>query len=138
MYSTEEVVSIKSYAKFISEQSRMKKVILEAHDEPKEDPKITDKVQNETGDPDISHVGATKQGHHVYAHSETDRGEASTYTVHHPDGKMTSHHVDHGGELVSAKELSKPADFHNVHELHPSVRKIIHKDMKDELDGYED
>lgn len=127
--------NVQRYAQYISEQQRILNAaghvnIIES--ENKEDPKITDKVVKKTGDADISHVGGTKEGHHVYAHSETDRGEASTYTVHHPDGKMTSHHVDHGGELPSQKELSKPANFHNVHDLHPSVRKLIHRDMKDE------
>lgn len=134
---------VKKYADYIAEQQRQLKVTGQIQDSnllESEDPKITDKVIKKTGDSDISHVGSTKEGHHVYAHSETDRGEASTYVVHHPDGKMTSHHVDHGGELPSAKELSKPANFHNVHDLHPSVRKIIHRDMKDEGvgDHYDD
>lgn len=128
---------VEAAAEFLSRDTSTKqtKNLIEA----KEDPKITDKVVKRTGDVDVYHAGGTKEGHHVYAHSETDRGEASTYTVHHPDGKMTSHHIDHGGELPSAKELSKPASFHNVHDLHPSVRKIIHKDMKEDLgDHYED
>lgn len=127
--------NVKRYASFIAEQQCLLKITGQIQDNnlfESEDPKITDKVIKMSGDPDISHVGSTKAGHHVYAHSETDRGEASTYVVHHPDGKMTSHHIDHGGELPSAKELSKPASFHNVHDLHPSVRKIMHQEMKDE------
>lgn len=98
-----------------------------------EDHAITSKVIKKTGDPDILHVGSTEGGHHVYAHSESDRGEASYYTVHHPSGKMTNHFVEHGGESVSSEELSKKSEHHNVHSLHPSVRNIIHKDVNDQV-----
>ncbi len=111
--------------------------IAEAKTPPKEDPKITAKVHDETGDIDAYHVGATKEGHHVYAHSETDRGESSSYTVAHPDGKMTRHVVDHGGELPKMKDLKKPSEHHNVDKLHPSVQRLIHKDLKDNHGEYD-
>lgn len=120
-------MSIDRYTKFISEQAKSKvfRSIQEEHKVPAEITKH---------DPDAYHVGSTKEGHHVYAVGDTDRGEFHGYAVKHPDGKITQHGVEHGGELPSKKDLDTKSDWHDVHDLHPSVKKIIHKDLKDELE----
>lgn len=126
---------IEATVEFLSRETSSKQA--RSLKESTEDHAITSKVHDETGDIDAYHVGTTKEGHHVYAHSETDRGESSSYTVAHPGGKMTHHVVDHGGELPKMKDLKKPSEHHNVDKLHPSVQKLIHKDMKENHGDYD-
>lgn len=81
------------------------------------------------------HFHTTPEGHHVYAHEDTDRGETLGYGVKHPDGKVTHHNVEHGGAPVTSKQLNSKQEWHNVskHDIpNDNVRKVIHKDIKDE------
>lgn len=85
----------------------------------------------------FTHVHTTPEGHHIYAHEESDHGESLHYAVKHPavngKSKITYHSVEHGGEQVTSKQLNTKQDWHNVDKLHPSVKKFIHKDIKDEV-----
>ena len=83
-----------------------------------------------------THVGDTKHGHSVYADSETDRGDASNYHVKHPDGKVTRHEIEHEDSVPSHKELATKSHWHNAHDLHKSVHKIMRNDIKDGLGHY--
>lgn len=121
---------VEAAAEFLSRDTSTKQNrIVEESEE------ITKKVRAHTKNPDayMEHIGTTKEGHHVYNLDQTF-GKSSKYAVHHPDGKITTHHVNHEGQPTSPRELSNPADFHNVHKLHPSVKSIIHKDLKDNVE----
>lgn len=121
---------IEKYADYIAEQQRLLKaagLINEAEDE--EDPKITKKVTREVKkasnhdvkeEPPI-HLAKTESGHHVY-HAYSEGGD-SHYAVHHPDGKVTHHFIDHGNEKISEKDVDG--------DIHPSVKKAIVKDVND-------
>jgi hypothetical protein len=105
-----------------------------------EDKAVTDSVNKEVGEhPDSyelpMHLAKTSSGHHVYHHHTDPYKGRSDYVVHHPDGKITKHTVDHDNKKVKAKELSEPhTDWHNVSGLHSSVRKVIHKDVNSNVD----
>ena len=132
-------MSTDKYVNFISSQVKRERTIgfrpydsvTEAYVGKVEPPK---KVTNI--DPDAYHVGSTKHGHHVFAAGDTDRGEALSYAVQHPDKKVTLHTIEHGGKAPSPASLAKKSKSHDAHDLHPDVHKILHKDMKDELGGY--
>ena len=129
-------MSTDKYVNFISNQVKRERTmgfrpydsVNEAIDRGMEPPR---KVTN--FDPDAYHVGSTKHGHHVFAAGETDRGESLSYAVQHPNKKVTFHTIEHGGEAVRPAELAKKSHFHDAHNLHPDVHKILHKDMKSEL-----
>jgi hypothetical protein len=90
-------------------------------------------------DEGYSHFHSTPEGHHIYAHEDTDRGESLHYAVKHPDGKVTHHSIEHGGEPVTSKQLHGKHEWHSVGKAdipHEGVRKVIHKDIKDELSNY--
>jgi len=79
------------------------------------------------------HFHTTPEGHHIYAHEETDRGESLHYAVKQADGKVKYHDIEHGGEPVTDKQLNSPQKWHNVDKISPpSVKAAIHKDIKDE------
>lgn len=70
-----------------------------------------------------THVTKTESGHHVY-HAYSEGGD-SHYAVHHPDGKITHHYVEHMGEKISSKDVDG--------DVHQSVKKAIVKDVNDNV-----
>lgn len=119
---------IKSYARFIAEQES-RKVFTSSKIDEAEDP------HGDMEDKGFDHIHTTSQGHHVYAHEETDRGTALHYAVKHPSGKVTHHSVEHGGRPVTDKHLGSKQSWHKVskHDIpHDGVRKAIHDDVKAE------
>lgn len=107
----------------------LKEQITEAADG--EDSSITKKVTQavkKVANHDVKedppmHLGKTGSGHHVY-HAYSEGGD-SHYAVHHPDGKITHHYIDHGGEEISSKDVSG--------DVHHSVKKAIVKDVNDNV-----
>ncbi len=109
----------------VTEQYRIERGLVEA--------KVDHSHMEEEG---YIHAHTTPEGHHIYAHEDTDRGDAASYAVKHPNGKVTHHTVEHGGEPVSHRHLNSKQEWHNVDKLHPSIKKFIHKDIKNEVSGY--
>lgn len=122
--------NINRYSQFISEQVRREGVVgLRSKVNEAKDP------HKDMEDEGFLHFHTTPEGHHIYAHEETDRGESLHYAVKHPDGKVTHHRIEHGGEPVTSKQMNSKQEWHSVskHDIpHDSVRKAIHKDIKDE------
>lgn len=128
--------NIDKYTSFISEQVRKGSVAGLRTGELSEAAKNPHKDMEDEG---YMHIHSTPEGHHIYAHEETDRGESLHYAVKHPDGKVTHHDIEHGGEPVTDKHLNSKQEWHNVskhHIPHEGVRKFIHKDIKDETSHY--
>ena len=125
--------NIDNYTKFIAEQVRKGSVVGLRTGVIAEAAKKDD--HSDMADKGYMHIHSTPEGHHIYAHEETDRGESLHYAVKHPDGKVTEHHVEHGGEPVTSKQLNGKHEWHSVGKAdipHDGVRKAIHKDIKDE------
>ena len=133
--------NIQKYAEFIAEQQRQLRVaglISEAEDD--EDHKITKKVTREVkkvANHDVDeeppmHLAKTESGHHVY-HAYSEGGDSS-YAVHHPSGKVTHHDIDHGNRKITKKDVESDHHIKSViGDLHPSVKKVIVKDINDNL-----
>lgn len=123
-------MSIEKMAQYISEQVRKERALgLPSKVNEAKDP------HKDMEDEGFLHFHTTPEGHHIYAHEETDRGHSLHYAVKHPDGKVTHHSIEHAGEPVTSKHLNSKQDWHNIskHDIpHDSVRKVIHKDIKDE------
>ena len=86
-------------------------------------------------DEGFMHFHTTPEGHHIYAHEDTGRGEELHYAVKHPDGKVTQHSIVHGVEPPTNKQLNSKQEWHDVskHDIpHDGVRKAIHDDIKDQ------
>ena len=125
-----EAVNTDKYTNYIAEQARKEAIVG-----------LRSKV-NEAKDPheDMEndgwhHFHSTPEGHHIYAHEDTDRGESLHYAVKHPDGKVTHHSIEHAGDPVTSKEMNSKQEWHSVskHDIpHAGVRKVIHQDIKDE------
>lgn len=126
--------NIDKYTNFIAEQVRKEGIVgLRSKVNEAKDP------HKDMEDEGYLHFHTTPEGHHIYAHDETDRGESLHYAVKHADGKVTHHDIEHGGEPVTSKQLNSKQEWHSVskHDIpHDSVRKAIHKDIKDELSHY--
>ena len=118
------------YIKFISEQVRKKGAV-----DPRSKVMEAKDPHADMEDEGFLHFHTTPEGHHIYAHEETDRGESLHYAVKHPDGKVTHHDIEHGGEPVTSRQLNSDQKWHSVSKKdipNDSVRKAIHKDIKDE------
>lgn len=129
--------NIDKYTKFMSEQAKTASTglfgthkngfVTEADKKADKDP------HKDMEDQGFLHFHTTPEGHHIYAHEETDRGESLHYAVKQADGKVKYHDIEHAGEAVTDKQLNSPQKWHNVDKISPpSVKAAIHKDIKDE------
>lgn len=131
--------NIDKYTKFMTEQAKTASTglfgtyktgfVTEADKKANKDPHA------DMEDQGYLHFHTTPEGHHIYAHDETDRGESLHYAVKHADGKVTHHDIEHGGEPVTDKQLNSDQKWHSVSKAdipNDNVRKAIHKDIKDE------
>ena len=118
---------VEAAAEFLSRDTSTKQTrnLLESSEDPKITKKITREVKkasnHDVEDEPPIHLAKTESGHHVY-HAYSEGGD-SHYAVHHPNGNVTHHFIDHGNEKISEKDVDG--------DLHPSVKKAIVKDVND-------